>query len=140
EVSLVVATGSLELGIDVGTIDLVLQVESPGSVATLLQRVGRSGHAVGATSKGRILPLTIDDLVEVAAMVRAVREGRLDRMHVPSGGLDVLAQQLVAEVAARGEVGEADLLEIARAAYPYREVTEREPDQVLELHAERPRG
>lgn len=140
EVSLVLATGSLELGIDVGTIDLVLQIESPGSVATLLQRVGRSGHAVGATSKGRILPLTIDDLVETAALVRAVREGRLDRMHVPVGGLDVLAQQLVAEVAARGEAREDDLLAIARHAYPYRAVAAKDVDQLLELHAERPRG
>jgi ATP-dependent Lhr-like helicase len=140
EVALVVATGSLELGIDVGTVDLVVQVESPGSVATLLQRVGRSGHAVGATSKGRILPLTLDDLVEAVAIVRAVREGRLDRMHVPAGGLDVLAQQLVAECAARGEASERELLELARGAYPYRDLTERDLERVLALHAERPRG
>jgi ATP-dependent Lhr-like helicase len=140
EVSLVVATGSLELGIDVGTIDLVLQVESPGSIATLLQRVGRSGHAVGAVSKGRILPLTLDDLVEAAAMVRAVREGRLDRTHVPTGGLDVLAQQLVAECAARGEAREEELLELTRRAAPYARVTREDLEQILTLHAERPRG
>lgn len=140
EVSLVIATGSLELGIDVGTIDLVLQVESPGSIATLLQRVGRSGHAVGAVSKGRILPLTLDDLVESAAMVRAVREGRLDRTHVPTGGLDVLAQQVVAECAARGEATEEALLEIARGASPYARITREDLEQILTLHSERPRG
>src|SRR5205085_523563 len=80
------------------------------------------------------------DLVEAAAVVRAVRDGRIDRMHVPSGGLDVLAQQVVAEVAARGEVSEDDLLAIARAAYPYRSVSPADLEQVLQLHAERPRG
>jgi ATP-dependent Lhr-like helicase len=140
DVKVVVATGSLELGIDVGAIDLVLQIESPGSIATLLQRVGRSGHAVGATSKGRILPITLDDLVESAAIVRAVREGRLDRLHVPKGGLDILAQQVVAEVAARGEAREAELLELVRGAQPYRDLAEPDLDKVLALHAERPRG
>jgi ATP-dependent Lhr-like helicase len=140
ELSVVVATGSLELGIDVGSIDLVVQVESPGSVATLLQRVGRSGHSVGAISKGRLVPLTLDDLVEAAAVVRAAKEGRLDRTHAPRGGLDILAQQLVAEVAARGEATEAELLALARSAHPYRETSEKELEDVLALHAERPKG
>src|SRR5581483_4945466 len=94
-----VATASLELGIDIGAVDLVCQIGSPRSIATLLQRVGRSGHRVGAVPKGRIFPLSRDELVECAALVRAAVERRLDRLAIPERPLDILAQQLVAAAA-----------------------------------------
>src|SRR6267142_1648217 len=94
-----VATASLELGIDIGHVDLVCQISSPHRIATLLQRVGRSGHTVSGLPKGRIFPLTRDDLIECAAMVRAVKDGELDRVLIPDKPLDVLAQQIVAEAA-----------------------------------------
>ena len=94
-----VATASLELGIDIGSIDLVCQVGSPRSIAAFLQRVGRSGHSLGLRPDGRLFPTTRDELVETAALVRAVRAGRLDRIHPLEAPLDVLAQQIVAECA-----------------------------------------
>ena len=114
-----VATASLELGIDIGHVDLVCQISSPNRIATLLQRVGRSGHTVGGTPKGRIFPLTRDDLVECAAMVRAVKDGELDRVAIPERPLDVLAQQIVAECAAE-EWDEDALYARFSHAYPYR--------------------
>src|SRR5687767_2377906 len=99
-----VATASLELGIDIGHVDLVCQISSPHRIATFLQRVGRSGHTIKGLPKGRVFPLTRDDLVECAAMVRAVHDGELDQVAVPDQPLDVLAQQIVAETAAREEV------------------------------------
>src|SRR5882672_7760717 len=90
KLKVLVATASLELGIDIGHVDLVCQISSPNRIATLLQRVGRSGHTVGGTPKGRVFPLTRDDLVECAAMVRAVKDGELDRIHVPAKPMDVL--------------------------------------------------
>src|SRR6516225_3964159 len=96
-----VATASLELGIDIGDVDLVCQLGSPHSIASLLQRVGRSGHSVGGMPKGRLFPLSRDDLVECAALLLAVRRGELDRLTLPAKPLDVLAQQIVAEAAAR---------------------------------------
>src|SRR5205807_5932394 len=96
-----VATASLELGIDIGEVDLVCQLGSPRSIASLLQRVGRSGHAVGGTPKGRLFPLSRDELVECTALIDSVRRGELDRLAIPDRPLDVLAQQIVAEVAAR---------------------------------------
>src|SRR5882724_6663736 len=96
-----VATASLELGIDIGHVDLVCQISSPHRIATLLQRVGRSGHTVSGLPKGRVFPLSRDDLVECAAMVRAVKDGELDRVLIPDKPLDVLAQQIVAETAAQ---------------------------------------
>src|SRR5712691_9430262 len=96
-----VATASLELGIDIGEVDLVCQLGSPRSIASLLQRVGRSGHAVAGTPKGRLFPLSRDELVECSALLDSVRRGELDRLSVPQQPLDVLAQQIVAEVAAR---------------------------------------
>ena len=107
-----VATASLELGIDIGHVDLVCQISSPNRIATLLQRVGRSGHTVSGTPKGRLFPLTRDDLVECAAMVRAVRDGELDRVAVPDAPLDVLAQQIAAEVAAQEEWDQEGLLKL----------------------------
>ena len=96
-----VATASLELGIDIGDVDLVCQLGSPRSIASFLQRVGRSGHAVDGTPKGRLFPLSRDELVECTALLDSVRRGELDRLSIPSQPLDVLAQQVVAEVAAR---------------------------------------
>ena len=95
------ATASLELGIDIGEVDLVCQIGSPRSIAAFLQRVGRSGHSVGGTPKGRLFPLSRDDLVECTALLAAVRRGELDLLVMPVKPLDVLAQQIVAEVAAR---------------------------------------
>src|SRR6266516_6701405 len=94
-----VATASLELGIDIGTVDLVCQIASTRAIATLLQRVGRSGHHLEAVPKGRLFPLSRDDLIECTALLRAVREGRLDRLLIPEKPLDILAQQIVAAVA-----------------------------------------
>ena len=94
-----VATASLELGIDIGSIDLVCQIGSPRSIATFVQRIGRSGHALGLRPHGRIFPTTRDELIEAAALIRAVRAGRLDRIHIPQAPRDVLAQQIVAECA-----------------------------------------
>jgi ATP-dependent Lhr-like helicase len=103
-----VATASLELGIDIGDVDLVCQLGSPRSIASFLQRVGRSGHAIDGTPKGRLFPLSRDELVECAALVDSVRRGELDCLAIPEQPLDVLAQQIVAEVAAR-EYGEDEL-------------------------------
>ncbi len=101
ELKALVATASLELGIDIGDVDLVCQLGSPRSIAAFLQRVGRSGHSVGGTPKARLFPLSRDELVECAALLDAVRRGELDRLHVPDKPLDVLAQQIVAEVASQ---------------------------------------
>src|SRR5262245_31171338 len=135
EVPVVVATASLELGIDVGTVDLVCHVGAPRALATLIQRVGRSGHARGAIPKGVVFPLTRDDLVQAAAAVRAVRGGELDALRVPDGPRDVLAQQCVA-MAAAGEIGVEELFALVRRAYPYRAVPRAELDAILELLAE----
>src|SRR2546426_12461829 len=102
KLKVLVATASLELGIDIGHVDLVCQISSPHRIATLLQRVGRSGHTVSGLPKGRVFPLTRDDLIECAAMVRAVKDGELDRVLIPAKPRDVLAQQIVAEAAAQG--------------------------------------
>src|SRR6202021_1285937 len=96
-----VPTASLELGIDIGDVDLVCQLGSPRSIASFLQRIGRSGHAVGGTPKGRLFPLSRDELVECAALLDSVRRGELDQLTIPDQPLDVLAQQIVAEVAAQ---------------------------------------
>ncbi|MGB5333525.1 MAG: helicase-related protein, partial [Woeseiaceae bacterium] len=114
-----VATASLELGIDIGDVDLVCQIGSPGAIATFLQRVGRSGHAVEATPKGRLFPLSRDDLVECTALLDAIRRDELDVIHIPDHPLDVLAQQIVAEVASR-EWDEAELYACFTRAWPYR--------------------
>lgn len=138
----IVATGSLELGIDIGAIDLVCQIESPRALATAVQRIGRSGHWLGATPKGRLFALTRDDLIECAALVRAIREGRLDRVEVPTNCLDVLAQQVVA---AADQEWEADALyRLVRRSYCYRDLARSDFDAVLAMEAERlptePRG
>src|SRR5262245_6606317 len=135
EVPVVVATASLELGIDVGTVDLVCHVGAPRALATLIQRVGRSGHARGATPKGIVFPLTRDDLVQAAAAVRAVRGGELDALRVPDGPRDVLAQQCVA-MAAAGELGVEELFALVRRSYPYRALPRAELDAILDMLAE----
>src|SRR5262249_16188394 len=114
-----VATASLELGIDIGEVDLVCQLGSPRSIATFLQRVGRSGHAIDGTPKGRLFPLSRDELVECAALLDSVRRGELDLVRIPEQPLDVLAQQIVAEVAAR-EWNEDEFYGLVRRASPYR--------------------
>ncbi len=119
-----VATASLELGIDIGSVDLVCQLGSPRGISLFLQRVGRSGHAVGQTPKGRLFPLTRGELVESLALLKAASRNELEEIHVPPGGLDVLAQQIVAEGAC-GERGLAQLHRAFRRAWPYRNLEEK---------------
>jgi ATP-dependent helicase Lhr and Lhr-like helicase len=135
ELKVLVATASLELGIDIGDVDLVCQLGSTRSINALLQRVGRAGHSVGGTSKGRVFPLSRDELVECAALLDAVRRGELDRLQVPVAPLDVLAQQITAEVAAR-EWAENDLFDLMRGAYPYRELRREEFDECVRMLAD----
>src|SRR5436190_1228388 len=135
ELQALVATASLELGIDIGSVDLVIQVGSTRSIATLLQRVGRAGHRLGAVPKGRVFPLSRDELIECAALLRATREGRLDRLIIPDKPLDILAQQIVA-AAAGEEWDELALFERVRSAYPYRELSRKEFDDVVQMLAE----
>ena len=137
-----VATASLELGIDIGEVDLVIQIGATRSIATFLQRVGRSGHAVRRIPKGRIFPLTVDELVEAAALLRAAHNGELDRTPQPRAPLDILAQQVVAECVAAGEQGwhEDALFDAFRRAWPYRDVTPSDFDAVIALHVQGRRG
>jgi ATP-dependent Lhr-like helicase len=130
-----VATASLELGIDIGHVDLVCQIGSPHRIATLLQRVGRSGHRIAGVPKGRVFPMSRDDLVECAALLRAVRRGELDRIVSHDCPLDVLAQQMVAEVACC-DYGDDELFALVRRAWPYRELTRTDFDAVLTMTAE----
>ncbi len=142
ELRALVATASLELGIDIGEIELVCQIGSPRSIATLLQRIGRSGHALGLRPKGRILPTSRDELVEAAALVRAVRAGRLDRIRIPEAPLDILAQQIVACCAVEDWDEEA-LFALVRGTWPYRTLERADFEAVLEMLArgfETPRG
>ncbi|MBI5289482.1 MAG: DEAD/DEAH box helicase, partial [Chloroflexi bacterium] len=135
EMRAVVATASLELGIDVGTVDLVCQIGSPRAITTFLQRIGRSGHALGRTSKGRLFATTRDELVECAAVIRAVRRGVLDTVEPPVAPLDILAQQIVAECACR-EWDEDALFEMVRQATPYAELERRDYDEIVEMLSE----
>ena len=130
-----VATASLELGIDIGDVDLVCQIGSPRSIASFLQRVGRSGHAVDGMPKGRLFPVSRDDLAECAALLDSVRRGELDRLEIPEQPLDVLAQQIAAEVAAR-EWHEDELLALLRRASPYRNLTRADFESVVLMLAE----
>jgi ATP-dependent helicase Lhr and Lhr-like helicase len=130
-----VATASLELGIDIGDVNLVCQIASPRSIAAFLQRVGRSGHSLGGTPKGRLFPLSRDDLLECTALLMAVRQGELDRLTMPAKPLDVLAQQLVAETAAR-EWDEDGLFELMRRAWAYRDLSRSEFDAIVRMLAE----
>ena len=135
KLKVLVATASLELGIDIGHVDLVCQISSPHRIATFLQRVGRSGHTVKGVPKGRIFPLTRDDLIECAAMLRAVHDGELDRVAVPDKPLDVLAQQIVAESAAEEEWDEEALFNLVRGAYPYRGLSRDEYSETVDMLA-----
>ena len=129
-----VATASLELGIDVGDVDLAVQVGATRSIAVFLQRVGRAGHALGKIPKGRLFPLTLDELVEAAALFRAIRRGILDRTPQPPRPLDILAQQVVAECVSSAW-GEDDLFDRVRRAWPYRDLSRGDFEAVIELHA-----
>lgn len=131
----IVATASLELGIDVGYIDLVCQIGSPRSVAVFLQRVGRSGHSLAATPKGRLFPLTRDGLLECLALVRAVRHGRLDAIRPPLAPLDILAQQMVAALSCE-EMSEEALYALCRRAWPYRHLSQADFDRIVTLLSE----
>ncbi len=130
-----IATASLELGIDIGDVELVCQLGSPRSISTFLQRVGRANHAVGGVPKGRLFPLSRDELVECAALLDAVRAGELDRLTIPDQPLDVLAQQLVAEIASR-DYGEDELYALVCRAWPYRELARSEFDDVVRMLSE----
>ena len=131
----IVATASLELGIDIGYIDLVCQIGSPKSIATFLQRIGRSGHTREATPKGRIFALTRDELLEAMALVLSVRRGELDKLEIPVCPLDILAQQIVAETACRGEVEtkEQDLFEMAKKSWPFRDLVRSKFDATVAM-------
>jgi ATP-dependent helicase Lhr and Lhr-like helicase len=135
ELKALVATASLELGIDIGEVDLVCQLGSSRSIASLLQRVGRSGHAVDGTPKGRLFPLSRDDLVECAALVDSANRGELDRLVIPEQPLDVLAQQIVAEAAAQ-DWNEREFFALVRRAWPYRALTRQSFDAVVSMLAE----
>ena len=135
QIRVLVATASLELGIDIGTVDLVVQINSPRAIAVALQRVGRSGHWRGAVPKGRFFATTRDDLLECAALVRAIKQGDLDRLMIPESPLDVLAQQIVAACSAE-EWDEDELFALARRAYPYRHLPREAFDSILEMLSE----
>ncbi|HME10519.1 MAG TPA: DEAD/DEAH box helicase, partial [Bryobacteraceae bacterium] len=137
ELRAVVATASLELGIDVGTVDLVIQIGTTRSIAVALQRVGRSGHWIGAKPKGLILPTTRDELIECAALIHAIRSGDLERIEIPRNALDILAQQIVAETAASLDGwAEDDLFALVRGTYPYRDLDRASFDAVMEVLGE----
>ncbi|HET7307502.1 MAG TPA: DEAD/DEAH box helicase [Gammaproteobacteria bacterium] len=130
-----IATASLELGIDIGNVDLVCQLGTPRSIGAFLQRVGRSGHGVGRTPKGRLFPLSRDDLVECTALLEAVRRDELDLIRIPAAPRDVLAQQIVAEVA-NGEWREDELFAMLTRAWPYRELPRAEFEALVKMLAE----
>ncbi|PYI79750.1 MAG: ATP-dependent DNA helicase, partial [Verrucomicrobia bacterium] len=135
ELKALVATASLELGIDIGSVDLVCQLGSVRSISTLLQRVGRADHRLAGLPKGRLFPLTRDELVETAAVLRCLRRGELDALRIPEKPLDILAQQIVA-CAGCEEWQEERLFEMVRCAWPYRNLTREEFDEVIQMLAE----
>ena len=136
EIPCLVATSSLELGIDMGAVDLVIQVESPKSVARGLQRVGRAGHELGAVSKGRIFPKFRADLLESAVVVKRMLEGQIEETVIPRNPLDVLAQQIVA-ITADEEISVDDLHELVRGAYPFADLSRTQLENVLDMLAGR---
>ncbi|HEU0368655.1 MAG TPA: DEAD/DEAH box helicase, partial [Candidatus Acidoferrum sp.] len=135
ELRALVATASLELGIDIGAVDLVCQIGSPRSISVALQRIGRAGHWRGAISKGRLFATTRDELVECAALVRAIHQGDLDRIAIPETALDILAQQIVAMCAAE-DWKEDELFAVTRRAYPYAGLTRATFDEIVEMLSE----
>ena len=136
EIPCLVATSSLELGVDMGAVDLVIQVESPKSVARGLQRIGRAGHELGAVSKGRIFPKFRGDLLEAAVIARAMRNGEIEETVIPRNPLDVLAQQIVA-ICAEVEIAVDDLHTLVRRAYPFAELSRAQLENVLDMLAGR---
>jgi ATP-dependent Lhr-like helicase len=136
EIPALVATSSLELGIDMGAVDLVVQVESPKSVATGLQRVGRAGHRLGAASKGRIFPKFRADLLESAVVARRMHDGAIEETRIPRSPLDVVAQQVVA-IASQEEITVDELHELVRRAYPFRDLSRQQLENVLDMLAGR---
>lgn len=130
-----VATASMELGIDVGSIDLVCQIGAPRSIAAFLQRVGRSGHSVNKIPKGKLFPLTLDELVTSAAIMDAIQRGELDRIIMPEKPIDVLAQQIVAETSCEEYVVD-DLYNLVKRAYPYRDLERNDFDEVITMLSE----
>jgi ATP-dependent Lhr-like helicase len=136
EIPCLVATSSLELGIDMGAVDLVVQVESPKSVARGLQRIGRAGHELGAVSKGRIFPKFRADLLEAAVVARRMRDGLIEETVIPRNALDVLAQQIVA-ICADEEISVDDLHELVRRAWPFRDLPRTQLENVLDMLAGR---
>jgi ATP-dependent helicase Lhr and Lhr-like helicase len=144
KIKVLVATASLELGIDIGTVDLVIQISSPRAIAVALQRVGRSGHWRGAVPKGRLFVTTRDDLLECASLVRAIRQGDLDRLIIPDSPLDILAQQIVATCTTSGGAqgsedpgwDEDDLFALVKRAYPYRNLSRELFDSIVEMLSE----
>ncbi|HJX80561.1 MAG TPA: helicase-related protein, partial [Candidatus Udaeobacter sp.] len=135
ELKALVATASLELGIDIGSVDLVCQLGTTRSIASLLQRVGRAEHKRGGLPKGRVFPLSRDELVECAALLRCVRRGELDRLSIPEKPLDVLAQQIVAAVSTE-DWDENEFFNLVRSSWPYRKLTREEFDSVVKMLAE----
>jgi ATP-dependent Lhr-like helicase len=135
ELKALVATASLELGIDIGSVDLVCQLATTRSIATLLQRVGRAEHKRGGLPKGRIFPLTRDELIECGALLRCVHRGELDHLSIPEKPLDVLAQQIVA-AASTEDWDEDEFFELISSAWPYRNLTRGEFDSVVKMLAE----
>ncbi|HEX2444350.1 MAG TPA: DEAD/DEAH box helicase [Vicinamibacterales bacterium] len=135
QLKVLVATASLELGIDIGSVDLACQIGSPHRIATLLQRVGRSGHTIAGLPKGRLFPMSRDDLVECLALLRSIRRGELDRIVSHDAPLDVLAQQIVAEASCR-DYTEDELFELVRRAWPYRALARSDFDSVVAMTSE----
>ena len=135
ELKVLIATASLELGIDIGDVDLVCQLSSPRSIAAFLQRAGRSGHAVNGTPKARLFPSSRDDLIECAALLDCVRRGELDTLVQPPQPLDVLAQQIVAEIAC-AEWDEDALFDLVRRAYPYRTLAREQFNAIVRMLAD----
>ena len=139
ELKAIVATASLELGIDVGAVELVCQLDTPKSISAAIQRVGRSGHSLGATPKGRFFALTTDDLLECGAAVRAIRRGHLDEVEIPMGCVDIAAQQIIAIAAEEEEITEAELLRVLRSAFNFGDLDAAKLRHLLEqLAAELP--
>jgi ATP-dependent Lhr-like helicase len=135
EIRALVATASLELGIDIGSVDLVCQIGSPRSISVGLQRIGRAGHWRGAIPKGRLFATTRDELIELAALLRAIHQGDLDRIEIPDAPMDILAQQIVAMCAAEDWAEDA-LFESVRRAYPYRNLERHRFDEIVEMLSE----
>ena len=144
DLKVLVATASMELGIDIGSVDLVVQFSSPKSISTFIQRVGRSGHSIHGTPKGILFPLTRDDLVESTALLNCVKNGELDKIYLPEKPMDILAQQIVAEISSKPSASGSDddswylddLYKLYKNSYSYRDLDREEFDTVVQMLAE----